>query len=95
MSNDAIRLYARKQLALRQMLLNGRGELTANAKVIVADLRKFCHADGRPMLKYNPATGMLDDKATIAAAARREVFDRLERMLLVDRIHILTASEED
>ena len=47
------------------------------------------------MLKYNPATGMLDDKATIAAAARREVFDRLERMLLVDRIHILTASEED
>ena len=80
--------YSRKQLAIRRLLLDGKGRLNADAIILVADLRRFCHADGAPTLKYSPQTGTIDPIASIAAAARREVFDRYMRLLLVDKVEI-------
>lgn len=85
--------YSRKQLALRRLLTDGRGGLNADAKCLVADLRRFCKA-GRTT-QYSPVTGAVDVNATMLALGRQEVFERLERMLLVDKIEILTASEDD
>lgn len=85
--------YSRKQLALRRLLTDGRGGLNADARCLVADLRRFCKA-GRTT-QYSPVTGAVDVNATMIALGRQEVFERLERMLLVDKIEILTASEDD
>lgn len=76
--------YKDKQIALRRLLLDGRGELNNEARILVADMRAFCQADGRPVIKYSPQTGVIDPVATAVAAARREVYDRYRRMLNLD-----------
>jgi hypothetical protein len=87
------RAYARKQVALRQLCLSG-GQLNANARVILSDLRKFCKADNTAGLQYNPVSGLIDPIATAAAVARREVFDRYARMLLLDQQAIVNLLDE-
>ena len=87
--------YSRKQLAIRRILLDGRGELNRDAKVLVADFRRFCRADGQPLLIYSPQSGNLDATATVAAAARREVFDRYLAMLCVDQAVVMNVKDEN
>lgn len=95
MSRTAKERWSRRQLAIRRMLLDGRGELTADARVLVADMRTFCYADGKPAIKFSPQTGTVDPIATACAVARREVFDRYMRLLLVDRIVIENISGDE
>lgn len=90
----ADKAFARKQVALRQLCLDGRGQLNPNARRILADLRRFCKADNTAGLQYSPASGMVDPIATAAAAARREVFDRYARMLLLDQQTIVNLIDE-
>ncbi len=92
MSGD--KAYARKQVALRQLCLDSRGQLNPNARKILADLRRFCRADSTAGLQYNPVSGLVDPVATAAAVARREVFDRYARMLLLDQQTIVNLIEE-
>ena len=86
--------YSRRQLAIRRLLLDGRGGLNADARILVADFRRFCHAD-RELLKYSPVSGMVDPVATAAAAARREVFDRYFRLLMLDAQAVYSAKDEE
>lgn len=86
--------YQRRQLAIRRLLLDGRGGLNADARILVADFRRFCHAD-RELLKYSPVSGMVDPIATAAAAARREVFDRYFRLLMIDAQAVYTAKDDE
>lgn len=86
--------YAIKQVALRRLCLNAKGELNPDARRILADLRKFCKADNTAGLQYSPVNGMIDPIATAAAAARREVFDRYARMLLLDQQTIVNLLDE-
>jgi hypothetical protein len=87
--------YKRKQIALRRILLDGKGRLNQDARVIVADLRAFCQADGRPVLKYSPISGSVDPVATAAAVARREVYDRFRRMLNLDDYTEINLRDDD
>lgn len=77
------------------MCLDGEGKLTRDARLIAADLRKFCRADGRTSLCYSPVTGELDPVATAAAVARREVYDRLRRMINFDDYTDVNLTERD
>lgn len=87
--------YKRKQIAIRRLLLDGKGNLNPDARVIVADLRAFCQADGRPVIKYSPVSGAVDPVATAAAVARREVYDRLRRMLNLDDYTDINLRDDD
>ena len=62
--------YSRKQLALRRLLTDGRGGLNADAKCLVADLRRFCKA-GRTT-QYSAVTGAVDVNATMLALGGRK-----------------------
>lgn len=86
--------YARRQLALRRLLLDGKGQLSRDACALVADFRNFCHGD-KPLLQYSSVSGAIDPTATVAAAARREVFDRYVKMLHVEIPTILQARGEE
>lgn len=72
-----------RQQALRQMCLDGNGNLTKNARLIVAYLRKECNGDGRYGPPVSPLNGMIDPLAMARAIGRREIFDLLTRMLSV------------
>lgn len=76
--------FADLQVALRRMCFDGKGNLHRDARLIAADLRKFCRADGRGSIIYSPTTGQVDPVATAAMAARRDVYDRLRRLLNLD-----------
>lgn len=90
----ALATRGRKQLAIRRLLLDGKGNLNRDAQILVVDMKRFCYADGKPTLLHNTQTGGIDPYASVAAAARREVFDHLARMLMVDYAEILNAKDE-
>lgn len=72
-----------RQQALRHMCCGPEGKLHRNAQLILHDLREFCRADGLNSFPVSPVTGQIDPLALARAAGRREVFDRLVRMLAV------------
>lgn len=84
-------LYARKRVAIRKLLLKD-GMLTRDARLLLADMRKFCKADNQGGLQHGQLG--IDVNATIAAVARREVFDRYVRMLNLDHYTTTNLSEE-
>jgi len=87
--------FSRKQLAIRRLLLDGRGHLNADARILVQDMRKFCRADGSAQVIFSPVSGSIDVNATLVAAARREVFERYVRMLLLDVGELVNLREEN
>lgn len=79
MADDNTRAAARKrntQIAVRQLAFDGNGNLTGNAKLVLAALNRFCSGDGKTSFPRNEA-GFLDQTAMVRMAGRREVFDFL------------------
>ncbi len=82
----SLRTKARvRQQALRSMCCGPDGKLHKNARVVLAQLRDFCGADGRPpQIAIRPeGKGAIDPVALAMADGRRQVFDLLVRMLAV------------
>jgi hypothetical protein len=47
---------------------------------VLADLRRFCGAE-RPVYRVSPVSRMVDPNATLVAAGKLEVWQRIERFL--------------
>ena len=69
--------YRRKQIAIRRLLLNQKGQLNPDARVLAVELKKLC---GGALTQYDRA-GAVDPVATAAAAQRREIWDHFVRLL--------------
>lgn len=82
------------QVALRRMCLDGKGNLTRDARLLAVALKRFCRAD-RSSMMFSPQTGMIDPVATAAAVARREVYDYLRRLLNLDDYVDVNLREDD
>lgn len=67
--------------AFRRTFLDATGKPHADAGVVLAELRRFCYGN-RPTIKQGPHG--LDPYASIAAAARQEVYLRLTSYLNLD-----------
>lgn len=80
-----VRAYVRRiwglRGAFRRVFLGLDGKPTADGEVVLAELRRFCYG-GKPTIKAGP--NGVDPYASIAAAARQEVFMRITSMLLLD-----------
>lgn len=72
-------VYRRRQ-AYRMMFLNDKGELNENAKVVLADLARFCRAH-RSVAVVSPISQQMDVPATFMAEGRREVWLRIWAIL--------------
>lgn len=68
--------------AYKRLFLDGDGRVAADAAVVLADLRRFCHVD-RSTLKISPVTRTTDIHATMQAEGRREVY-----VWLTSRLHL-------
>ena len=67
--------------AFRRVFLSDNGKPNDDQRFVLAELKHFCYG-GRPTLKMGP-TG-LDVHASIAAAARQEVYLRISSYLNLD-----------
>lgn len=72
------RILVRREAYRRTLAADNR-----DAAVVLADLRRFCHAD-RPVTRLTPVSGAVDPYATCVAAGRLEVWQRIEKFLTIN-----------
>lgn len=75
---DYIRRMTRQRDAFRACFLSGDGKPTDDGARVLLELRRFCYG-AKPTLKTGPQG--IDPLASIAAAARQEVYFRIMSML--------------
>lgn len=87
--------FSKRQVAIRRLCLNARGELNPDARRVAAHLKFLCHgpATGR-LVRFSPS-GEVDPVATVAAAARREVWDELVKLLNLDPYQTTNLQDPD
>lgn len=83
--------YRNKQIAIRRLLLNQRGQLNPDARVLAVELKKLC---GGNLTQYD-RNGAVDPIATAAAAQRREVWDHFVRLLHLEPFEAANLREEE
>ena len=72
--------------AMQQMCL-AEGRLTPNARLVLIKLRRFCHAKGGELMIPKsgvPVQGRIDPLAMARVAGRREVFDYLTHLVIMN-----------
>lgn len=87
------RVNARAQVAARRLMLDARGALNPDGRVLAAAVRRMCGAQS-PRIAVMGERGM-DPYATVASAAKREVWEGLKILLLLDEYEITNLSSED
>lgn len=90
--------YRDRQIAIRRLLLDARGKLNPDARVLAVELRKLCGPSAAvsfsSLLQYDK-DGAVDPIATVAAATRREVWDHFVRLLHLEPYEAANVSERD
>ncbi len=87
--------FARRQLAVRRLLLDGRGQLNPDARVAVGAFRRACHAAPNQHLTVILPNGSVDPIGTACAAARREVWDHFVKLLNLDDYTVANLKDEE
>lgn len=83
--------YRRKQVAIRRLLLDGRGNLNRDGRVLAVELKRLT---GGTITKYG-RDGAVDPVATAAAASRREVWDHFVKLLHLEPYEAANLREEE
>lgn len=89
---EKVRLLLGRKRAYRRVFMPN-GELSPDAKLVMADLAQFCHV-GRSTFRVSPVTKQADSHAMALAEGRREVFLRLHQTLNFDESSVLDMTEE-
>jgi len=84
--------YRKKQVAARRLLLNAKGELSPDARVLAVELKRICNP--RAVLVYD-RNGAVDPIGTAAAAATREVWDHFVKLLHLEPFEAVNLREEE
>lgn len=82
-----------RRLAYRRLFLTEDGRPNPDASVVLADLKRFCRAEGTTLI-VSPTSGQVDPLAMAHAEGRREVWIRLQQYLHLDD-RIITNLTED
>lgn len=87
------KLIYRRREAYRRLFLSDRGDITPDAEIVLADLKRFCNATKASIRLAD--NGMVDPYAMAVAEGRREVWNRLNSYLFVNEqvVHNLTETE--
>ena len=90
--------YRDKQTSARRLLLDPRGQLNRDARVLAIELRRLCGPSAgvafSSLTKYD-AAGRVDPIATAQAAARREVWDHFMRLVHLEPFETANLREEE
>lgn len=83
--------YRKKQIAIRRLLLDARGHLNRDGRVLAAELKKITAGS---LTQYD-RNGAVDPVATVAAAQRREVWDHFVKLLHLEPYEVANLREEE
>lgn len=88
---DLIRRLLNRKQSYRRVFLNADGDLSRDAEIVLADLKRFCRASSSTVV-VSPVSKTIDPYAMALAEGRREVWNRLMSQLYLDEkvIHQLT-----
>lgn len=90
--------YRRKQIAIRRLLLDPRGNLNRDARALAVELRKLCGpgvgVSFSSLVQYD-RHGAVDPIGTAQAAARREIWDHFVRLLHLEPSEVVNLREEE
>lgn len=84
----------RRRRAYQQAFPIINGRFVGPAHAVMADLARFCEANGTPA-KISPITRTVDPIATGIAIGRREVFDRIKTMIHLEDYHLVNLREDN
>ena len=90
--------YRKRQIAVRRLLLDPRGLLNRDARVLAVELRKLCGPStgvGFASLTAYDREGRVDPVATAQAATRREIWDHFVRLLHLEPFETANLREEE
>lgn len=83
--------YRKRQVAIRRLLLDARGHLNRDGRVLAVELKKICAGT---ITQYD-RNGAIDPVATAAAAQRREVWDHFVKLLHLEPNEAANLREEE
>lgn len=90
--------YRVKQTAIRRLLLDPRGHLNRDARILAVELRKMCGPGAgvsfSNITQYDRA-GAVDPIGTAQAAARREIWDHFVKLLHLEPPEAVNLREEE
>lgn len=90
--------YRKRQVAVRRLLLDQRGGLNRDARVLAVELRKLCAPS--PTVAFSSITqydkeGRVDPIGTAQAATRREIWDHFVKLLHLEPFEAANLREEE
>ena len=80
--------------AWRRALLTDDGELSADGRVILNDLKKFCRANESTAI-VSPVSRTVDPLASMLAEGRREVYNRVTLLSQLTEKQLLNLHRTD
>lgn len=91
---DRIQKILNRRMAYRRCFLDGDGNLTRDAEVVIADLARFCRLH-RSTSIVSMTTRQTDVPASFQAEGRREVILRILGHLHVDDADLVRITERE
>lgn len=79
----------KKSRAYKKIFTADTGDLNEDAKIVLADLKKFCRADSSTVM----GNGKIDPMAMAILEGRREVWMRINHYLHLDEAVTINLSE--
>lgn len=86
--------YFRRATAVRRIVLGPDGKLSRDGRVLALLLQRLCYAAPNQTIVAADANGRVDETATVARAARRELWDKLVSLLNLDQYDIVNLRED-
>jgi hypothetical protein len=84
----------RRRMSYKHLFLGDRGELNPAARIVLADLSKFCRGLNSTTV-VSPVTKQVDPIASALAEGRREVWLRIMKELSLDPADAIAVMKEE
>lgn len=88
----AVQRVLNRKTAYRRVFFDASGNISANAEVVLADLKKFCRATSSTVM-VSPISKQIDPLAMAMAEGRREVWMRIMAHLHIDEKQVFNLEE--
>lgn len=88
----AVQRILNRKHAYRRVFMDADGNISRNAEIVLADLKKFCRATSTTVM-VSPVSKSIDPLAMAMAEGRREVWLRIMAHLHIDEKQVFNLEE--
>ena len=88
----AVQRVLNRKTAYRRVFFDAEGNISSNAEIVLADLKKFCRGTSSTVM-VSPVSKSIDPLAMAMAEGRREVWLRIMVHLHIDEKQVFNLEE--